>query len=51
MKIKFCPKCGSKNIKLVIGGKMGMYECKDCGFRGSVFPEAEKNKKPKKKEK
>lgn len=45
--IKFCPKCGSENIKLVAGGNVGMYECKSCGFRGSIFPEATENERSK----
>lgn len=38
--VQFCPNCGSENIKLVIGGQAGQYECKDCKFRGAIFPEA-----------
>ena len=44
MGIKFCPKCKSENVQMVIGGQVGMWECKDCGFEGSVFPEKEKEK-------
>jgi len=45
MGIKFCPNCGSREIKLAAGGSIGIYECKKCGFRGSIFPEIELNKK------
>ena len=41
MRVKFCPKCRSEEIKLVVGGGIGMYECKKCKFRGSIFPEKE----------
>lgn len=41
MKIKFCPNCGSTEISLVAGGHFGLYECKKCKFRGTIFPEKE----------
>ena len=41
MKIKFCPKCRGTEIQLVIGGKIGLLECKKCGFRSAIFPEKE----------
>jgi DNA-directed RNA polymerase subunit M/transcription elongation factor TFIIS len=42
MKIKFCPKCGKGEIMLVMGGSFGtLYECKNCGFQGAIFPEKE----------
>jgi len=41
MKVKFCPKCKSKEIELVIGGQIGLYECKRCRYGGSIFPEKE----------
>ena len=35
-----CPECGSKNITLWMGGRLGMiYLCKDCGYRGPVVAE------------
>lgn len=37
--MKFCPNCGSKDIRLVAGGHFGLYQCKKCGYKGSVFPE------------
>ena len=41
MRVKFCPKCGSRKIDLVAGGKIGMWECSECKFRGGIFPEKE----------
>ena len=41
MKFRFCPKCKYTDIILVAGGEIGMYECKKCGFRGTLFPENE----------
>jgi len=53
MRVKFCPRCKSKEIKLVVGGNIGLWECKKCGYRGSIFPEKEikvnEEKKDKKK--
>jgi Zn ribbon nucleic-acid-binding protein len=40
-KVKLCPKCKSDEITVVIGGQMGMWECRGCGFRGPSFPEKE----------
>ena len=36
--MKICPMCGSKNLKYMpwLGE---IYECKDCGFRGSFVVE------------
>ena len=45
MRVKFCPNCGSKEIELVAGGNIGMYECKNCGFMGSIFPEIDVKEK------
>jgi len=39
MGAKFCPKCENENVIMVAGGEIGMWECIECGFRGSVFPE------------
>jgi len=44
MGVKFCPNCGSREIKFVAGGSVGLYECSDCGFRGAIFPEVELDK-------
>ncbi len=38
---KFCPKCGDEDVIMVAGGEIGMWECKKCGFRSSIFPEKE----------
>lgn len=29
-----CPKCGSENLVLDLGGQTGKYQCKDCGYIG-----------------
>tara|TARA_Y100000034_G_scaffold136481_1_gene213176 strand:+ start:3637 stop:3804 length:168 start_codon:yes stop_codon:yes gene_type:complete len=39
--VKFCPKCKSEDVMMVAGGEIGIWMCKKCGFRGSVFPEKE----------
>jgi len=39
--IKFCPNCKSKDVGVMIGGKIGMWECHKCGFRAPGFPEIE----------
>ena len=41
MKVKFCPKCKNTDLAMVAGGEIGMWECKNCGFRGAIFPEKE----------
>jgi uncharacterized metal-binding protein (TIGR02443 family) len=41
MKIRICPQCQQDEVMLVAGGSVGMYECKECGFRSSIFPEME----------
>jgi transposase-like protein len=41
MKVRICPRCEDSEVFLVIGGEIGMFECKDCGFRSSIFPERE----------
>jgi Zn ribbon nucleic-acid-binding protein len=41
MEVKFCPKCESSDLIMVAGGEIGMWECKDCSFRSSIFPEKE----------
>jgi ribosomal protein L37AE/L43A len=43
MKVKICPKCKSSELIMVAGGEIGMYECKKCRFRGTLFPEIEVN--------
>jgi len=39
--VKFCPKCQNTDLIMVAGGEIGMWECKNCGFRGTIFPEKE----------
>ncbi|MFH1307619.1 MAG: hypothetical protein ABIH72_02095 [archaeon] len=41
MKVKICPKCDNSDLIMVAGGEFGLWECKKCGFRGSLFPEKE----------
>jgi Zn ribbon nucleic-acid-binding protein len=45
MKVRFCPRCKSKDLDLVAGGNIGMLECRKCKYRGSIFPEKEERKK------
>ena len=50
LKIRFCPKCKSKNVHIDIGvtavfGIPGKWKCRDCGFSGFIFPEKEINSK------
>ena len=51
MKVKFCPKCKNTDLVMVAGGNIGMWKCKKCGFRGSIFPELETKEKIKTKKK
>jgi len=50
MRIKFCPRCGSKNLEVIREGKIpgkpylyygapNWYRCKICGFESPIFPE------------
>ena len=41
--LKLCPKCNSDDVGVVIGGQMGMWECRKCGFRGPSLLEKEMN--------
>ena len=41
MGAKFCPKCGNTDLIMVAAGEIGMWECKKCGFKGTIFPEKE----------
>jgi len=45
MRIKFCPKCKSTEIEMSSGGLTGFWNCKKCGYNGTLFPEKEINKK------
>lgn len=44
-----CPKCGSENVKKDLsvqayakGTFFNQYECLDCGYTGTFFPEIKK---------
>ncbi len=45
--IKVCPKCGSKEIEVVLGGKEGKgskgWKCKKCGWEGKETDKLELN--------
>jgi len=49
MKTKFCPKCRSTDLAMVAGATVGMWECKKCSYRSSIFPEKELKQKINKK--
>jgi predicted RNA-binding Zn-ribbon protein involved in translation (DUF1610 family) len=35
-----CPKCGSVDVTLWLGGKLGtIYFCKECGYKGPIVVE------------
>jgi DNA-directed RNA polymerase subunit M/transcription elongation factor TFIIS len=51
MKIRFCPKCKNTDIMLEAGGITGTMRCKECSYRGVLFPEREVNIKQNKKKK
>lgn len=36
MGTKICPSCGGTDIA---GGLTGSWECADCGYSGTLFPE------------
>ncbi len=39
---RLCPQCGSREISLYMGGVTGVqYECKQCGYRGSIIIETD----------
>lgn len=43
MNEKKCPKCGSVDITLWMGAKLGIqYICKNCGYRGPLIVEEER---------
>lgn len=37
--MKFCPRCGSKNIEWVLPQDWSKWECKDCGYIGAFVIE------------
>lgn len=48
LNVKFCPNCGSRELRMIAAGEIGMRECLRCGYRGSIFPEKEIEFKKKK---
>ncbi len=36
---KFCPNCGSNNIKWLIPQMGSIWDCMDCGYHGAVIIE------------
>ncbi|MBI2630120.1 hypothetical protein HYW76_03385 [Candidatus Pacearchaeota archaeon] len=45
--MKICPVCKSEKISMLAGGITGMYECMNCGYRGSLIIEEQSKKKQK----
>ena len=41
VRIRFCPRCNSRDIVMVAGGQIGLFRCVDCGFQSPIFPEKE----------
>jgi hypothetical protein len=37
--VKFCPRCGSHNIKCFLPQDASRWECKDCGYIGPLIIE------------
>jgi len=37
--MRFCPRCGSKNIDWVLPQVWSKWECKDCGYFGALIIE------------
>ena len=37
--MKFCPRCGSPNIEWLLPQIWSKWECKDCGYIGSLVIE------------
>ncbi|MBI2548209.1 FAD-dependent oxidoreductase [Candidatus Woesearchaeota archaeon] len=42
--MKQCPTCGSDAITLAVGGQIGKYECKSCGYIGPLILEETRQK-------
>lgn len=43
-KVRRCPKCNSDNVNVVVGAEAeqpGMWECKDCGWKGKDIKKEE----------
>ncbi|MDI6644489.1 MAG: hypothetical protein QME14_05460 [Methanobacteriaceae archaeon] len=41
LKRKYCPNCGSPNIKWVIPQMWSVWECNECGYTGPIVIEDE----------
>lgn len=41
--VRLCPKCKSDEVVVAIGQKIGTWECKKCGFKGTAFEVKEMN--------
>ena len=37
--MRFCPRCGSKNIDWILPQDWSKWECKDCGYIGAFIVE------------
>jgi len=37
--VKFCPRCGSKNVEWVLPQTWSKWECRDCGWTGAFIVE------------
>lgn len=42
-----CPICKRSNLELYMGGQFGKYQCKNCGYVGSLVLEKYKKKEAK----
>lgn len=41
-KVRRCPKCNSDNVAVVVGEEVaGMWQCKDCGWKGKEIKKEE----------
>jgi len=38
-KMKFCPKCGSKNLNFPVFYRPSIWKCLDCGYEGAIIVE------------
>ena len=41
-RLKFCPKCGSKNINFPVFYRPSIWKCLDCGYEGAFIVEDSK---------
>jgi hypothetical protein len=37
VKMKICPRCGSKNVDWIIPQNWSVWECKDCDYTGPII--------------